>query len=298
MAPVGYGAENDLLSARIDMAEGISELRDVSSEYVEAEMRYVVDDGIPPISYIDWPEEEHKAHPPTYEHRRVRIENGRPRRDEFDLPTHGFKFINHQTAVKDFYSDAEVENVFYPEVAEHIRQAIGAESVHVFDHTIRTPKEVDRDTKYVRKPVKSAHNDYTDNSARQRVRDLLPPEEAEQRLKRRFAIVQLWTSIAGPIESEPLAICDGKSIPEEGFILIERRYSYRTGEVFHIAYNPAHKWIYFPHMDANEALIFKVFDSDADAGVRFTGHSAFDDPTTPENAKPRESIEMRAFAFF
>lgn len=280
------------------MTEGILERLESTDEYVEAEMRYIVDDGIPPFSYIDWPEMEQKSHPATYEYRRVRIENGRPHRNQFGLPSHGFKFINHQTAVKDFYSDAEVERAFYPEVENHIRQATGAESVHVFDHTIRTPKEIDRDTKFIRKPVKSAHNDYTDNSARQRVRDLLPAEEAETRLKRRFAIVQLWCSIAGPVESEPLAICDGQSIPQTGFILIERRYPYRTGEVFHIAYHPAHRWFYFPHMTSNEALIFKVFDSDTNAGVRFTAHSAFDDPTTVANAKPRESIELRAFAFF
>ena len=43
---------------------------------------------------------------------------------------------------------------------------------------------------------------------------------------------------------------------------------------------------------------FKVFDSDASAGVRFTAHTSFDDPTTRPDAKIRESIEMRAFAFY
>jgi len=41
-----------------------------------------------------------------------------------------------------------------------------------------------------------------------------------------------------------------------------------------------------------------VFDTDADAGVRFTAHSAFDDPTSPPDAAIRQSIEMRALAFF
>ncbi len=51
-------------------------------------------------------------------------------------------------------------------------------------------------------------------------------------------------------------------------------------------------------MTRDEALVFKVFDTDASAGVRYTAHTAFDDPTSPPDAKPRESIEMRAFAFF
>ena len=54
----------------------------------------------------------------------------------------------------------------------------------------------------------------------------------------------------------------------------------------------------FPLMTRNEALVFKVFDSDADAGVRFTAHTSFDDPNTAPDAAPRESIEMRALVFY
>ena len=79
---------------------------------------------------------------------------------------------------------------------------------------------------------------------------------------------------------------------------MERRYPHRTAEVYHIAHNPAHVWFYFPQMTRNEALMFKVFDSDAGKPTRFTAHTAFDDPNTPPNAPPRESIETRTFAFF
>ena len=93
-------------------------------------------------------------------------------------------------------------------------------------------------------------------------------------------------------------MCDGRSIPEVGFIRNERRYRDRTAETYHIAYNAAHRWFYFPYMTRDEALVFKVFDSDASAGVRFTAHTSFEDPMTPPDAKGRESIEMRALAFY
>jgi hypothetical protein len=51
-------------------------------------------------------------------------------------------------------------------------------------------------------------------------------------------------------------------------------------------------------MTPGEAVVFKVFDSDESAGPRFTAHSAFKDPTSRPDARPRQSIEMRAFAFF
>jgi hypothetical protein len=266
-------------------------------DFVEADLSYVVDDGQPSIRYIDWPEEAHKAHLPTYAAHRMRIWNGRTADERFTLATHGFQMVDHATAVKDFYDEAEVLRVYYPEVEALIKRESGARRVVVFDHTIRTPDDGRHAERWIRQTVKSVHNDYTERSAPKRVRDILP-DEANQLLKRRFGIIQVWRSIAPRVESEPLAMCDGRSIPEVGFIRNERRYRDRTAETYHIAYNPAHRWFYFPYMTRNEALVFKVFDSDASAGVRFTAHTSFDDPTTAPDAKIRESIEMRALAFY
>jgi hypothetical protein len=150
----------------------------------------------------------------------------------------------------------------------------------------------------IRPTVKSVHNDYTESSAPRRLREIVGDAEAERRFRKRWAIIQVWRPIRGTVLIDPLAICDGRSIPQKGFILVERRYKYRTGEVYHIAHNPAHEWYYFPRMERDEALVFKVFDSDAGKPSRFTAHSAFDDPATPASAPPRESIETRTFAFF
>jgi len=51
-----------------------------------------------------------------------------------------------------------------------------------------------------------------------------------------------------------------------------------------------------PRMQPHEILAFKLFDSDA-ARVQWTGHTAFDDPTAPPDAPPRESIEIRTISF-
>ncbi len=200
--------------------------------------------------------------------------------------------------MKDFYDEAEVLRVYYPEVEKLIQAESGAKRVVVFDHTLRTADDSRHATGWIRQTVKSVHNDYTERSAPKRVRDILPPDEAERLLQRRYGIIQVWRSVAPRVESEPLAMCDGRSIPEVGFIRNERRYRDRTAETYHIAYNPAHRWFYFPEMKRDEALVFKVFDSDAARPSRFTAHSAFDDPATPADAPPRESIETRTFAFF
>jgi len=269
----------------------------IDKAYIEANMRYIVDDGVPPIMYVDWPEEEHKAQLPKYKEYRVKVRNGRPRTNEFNLKTHGFSFVHHNSAVANFYDDENVKTVCYPEVQTLIAEHTKCQKVVVFDHTIRTADDNIVAKFGVRQPVKAVHNDYTKKSARQRVKDILEANEASVVLKHRFAIVQVWRPIK-TIESDPLAICDGRTIPQAGFIRMERRYPNRTAEVYHISYNPSHEWLYFPKMTPNEALIFKVFDTDASAGCRFTAHSAFEDPTSPATAKPRESIELRALVLF
>jgi len=266
--------------------------------FVEAEVSYIVDDGIPPVRYLDWPEEAYKAHPATYEGHRVHIHNGRIADEEFTLPTHGFKLVAHHTAVEDFFDEDEICHIYYPETEQLIKAESGAKRVVVFDHTLRTAEKSRHTDGWVRQAVHAVHNDYTERSAPQRVRDFLAPDEAEAALQGRYGIVQTWRSIAPRVESEPLAMCDGRTIPEIGFIRYERRYRDRTGETYHISYSPEHRWFYFPLMTREEALVFKVFDTDASAGVRFTAHTAFTDPTSRPDAKFRESIEMRALVIY
>jgi hypothetical protein len=269
-----------------------------STDTIRASFNYVVESGRPAVRYIDWPEMEHEAVPPEYREHEMPVRNGRPFRDTFDLDTHGFVFVDHVTQVKDFTDEAERTGVYDKEVQALIKKHSGASDIVVFDHTIRITDDDSQRVSGARPTVKGVHNDYTEDSAPRRLREIVGDAEAERRFKKRWAIIQVWRPIRGTVMIDPLGICDGRSIPRKGFIRVERRYKYRTGEVYHIAHDPAHAWYYFPHMNRNEALIFKVFDSDTSKPSRFTAHSAFDDPATPADAPPRESIETRTFAFF
>jgi hypothetical protein len=268
------------------------------TDTLTAEFNYIVDTGVPPVRYIDWPEMADKAIPPEYRQYPMTVTDGRPLRDSFDLDVHGFAFVDHPTRVRDFTDEAERANVYDPEVQALVKKVSGASHVVVFDHTIRVTDDDSERVSGARPTVKGVHNDYTEDSAPRRLREIVGDEEASKRLKKRYAIIQVWRPIRGPVMVDPLGICDGRSIPREGFIRVERRYQYRTGEVYHIAHNPNHKWYWFPRMTRDEALVFKVFDSDETKPSRFTAHSAFDDPNTPPDAPPRESIETRTFAFF
>jgi len=167
----------------------------------------------------------------------------------------------------------------------------------VFDHTLRSGDEAEREAKLVREPVLSAHNDYTEWSGPQRVREVMG-DEAERLLRRRFAIIQVWRAIGKPIQANPLAILDARSLVPEDLLAAERRYPHRVGQTYRLKYNPSHRWFYFPEMRRDEALVFKVYDSETDGRARFTPHTSFVDPATPPGSSPRQSIEARTMAFF
>ena len=269
----------------------------IEEQAITAGIPYTVNTGETLVNETFGPESVQRRRTGQHELREMTIRNGRPLAGKLSLDGNGFIFVEHRTQVKDFFDAEHLKAVYYPEVERLIKDLAGAKRVVMFDHTVRSGDEGEREAKLVREPVLSAHNDYTEWSGPQRVRDVLPGE-AEELLKRRFAIIQVWRAINQPIQSNPLAVADAKSVAFEDFLLAERRYPNRVGQTYRLMHNPAHRWIYFPRMRRDEALVFKVYDSEKDGRARFTPHTSFDDPTTPAGAPARQSIEARALVFF
>ncbi|HEY1962872.1 MAG TPA: CmcJ/NvfI family oxidoreductase [Rhizomicrobium sp.] len=267
------------------------------ADNVRATLNYIVNTGVKPVAETYGRDGLERRNTSTFAPQSVLIHEGRPLRDTFTLDGSGFELIDHQTAMKTFYDPEELRAVYYPEVERLIAARSGAARVHIFDHTIRTSDESARLVQKLREPVLAVHNDYTEWSGPQRVRDLFPGE-AETILTKRFAIIQVWRAINKPVARDPLAIADARSLAPTDFVPAERRFPDRVGEIYQFAYNPVHRWYYFPRMHREEALVFKVYDSAKDGRARWSAHSAFTDPTSRPDAPPRESIEIRAFAFF
>ncbi len=270
---------------------------DAAADTIEATLNYIISDGSPVFTIVASPGGRDGRSGATPDPRRVVIHNGRPHAAEFALERDGFRFIRHDTRMADFYDEDEIRRVYYPEMEALIKAESGCRRVHVFDHTLRTADDDIRESKKIREVVRRVHNDYTEKSGPQRVRDLLPAE-ADELIKRRFAIIQVWRPIRYPVETFPLAIADARSLSPQNLVISERRAAERIGQTYAITYNPAHQWYWFPQMRREEALVFKTYESMTDGRARWTAHTAFEDPATPPNARPRESIEIRAFAFF
>ncbi|MFZ0038224.1 MAG: hypothetical protein WAK91_12420, partial [Candidatus Acidiferrales bacterium] len=69
------------------------------------------------------------------------------------------------------------------------------------------------------------------------MRDHLPAAEAEERLQNRFAEINVWRPIRGPIESTPLAVCDSSSIEPGDFVPSDLVYRDKVGETYRFTYN-------------------------------------------------------------
>ena len=264
---------------------------------ISAEIPYTVDTGEKLVNETFGPNNIRRRKSGTLDPQPMTIHNGRDAAGELSLEGSGFVLVDHRTAMKDFFDEAELKAVYFPEVERLIRDQSGASRVVVFDHTLRSGDESEREARLVREPVLSAHNDYTEWSGPQRVRELMG-DEAERLLQRRFAVIQVWRAINQPIQSNPLAVCDARSVSADDLMVAERRYPHRVGQTYRLRHNPKHRWFYFPQMRRDEALVFKVYDSEQQGRARFTPHTSFDDPATPPGAPPRQSIEARAFAFY
>jgi hypothetical protein len=226
----------------------------------------------------------------------VIVEDARPLDGKLSLEREGFILVHNTSAVTDFFDDNEVRTVYYPECERFLRDATGAARVCVFDHIVRSAVRA-KAQKGVKLPSRGAHNDYTLASAPQRVRDFFHAE-AESLLKNRFAIINVWRPIRGPVRESPFAICDARTVGPEDFVASDLLYPDRKGETYGLKFNPRHRWYYFSEMQPNEAMLLKCYDSADDGRARMTAHTGFDDPNSPADAPPRESIESRAFAFF
>jgi len=223
--------------------------------------------------------------------REVTIEDARGRESEFTIDRNGFQLVKAPTVVRNFYDPDEIKRVYYPEVEQLLKDKLGCSRVFVFDHNVRNAT-----IEGMAKPSRQVHNDHTVNSAPRRVRDHLP-DDAEELLKGRFGIVNVWRPVRGPVLDSPLALCDARSFTDADLIASDLVYAHVRGETSRVEYNPAHRWYYFSEQQTDEVLFIRVHDSSNDGRARLSFHTSFENPLTPD-APPRESIEVRTLVFF
>jgi hypothetical protein len=263
---------------------------------VQAEIAFLAAQTSHPFVYAHEPPEGGEPETVRFASHAVRIEDVRGG-EALRLEEHGATLGQWPTRIRRFYDESHVRQRYYPESAEIIRAALGADQVIVFDHNVRrgTTLKVQADRQDVGRPVHHAHADYTPRSALNRLRHELGPR-AEQGVSR-YLQVNLWRPIRAPLRDAPLALCDGASVASHALRTTELRYADRTGEIYYLTYEPCQRWYFASDMAVDEAWLFKNFDSAPPGPASVAPHSAFTD-SRHADVLPRESIEVRALAIF
>src|ERR1700742_4541465 len=214
-----------------------------SLPFVRAELNYLAPiDGKPRTYALDPPPGEPKSTALPEPHQ-VPIFDGRAVANSFSLDREGFALVRQPTAVRDFYSDEEVRKVYYPAAEAFIKASLRADRVVIFDHTVRRRVEGSDDIRGAgpRQPATRVHVDQTEISGANRVREHLP-DEADELLKGRVQVINVWRPIRGPLRDAPLAMADGQTVEPGDLVASDLIYPTRSGETYSVKYNPNHRW--------------------------------------------------------
>lgn len=260
------------------------------------------EDGDTPIGYWFYEPEAGKRttlRPAGQDRHIVTVEDAWPIAETASADAEGFEIHDFASPFCNFEDMKAVETAFYPQAVDFVKRHTGAARVVVFDHTLRQRSSLDvtKQNTTNRSIPFAVHSDFTPRSGPQRVRDIMG-DEAEDLLRRRVAFYNVWKPLYDTVEELPLGVCDARSVAEGDMMVMHLKYPDRDGEIYTMRHSPDHRWYYFPRMTKDHALLLKTYDSATDGRTRFNVHSAFDDPSSPKNAKPRRSIEVRTMAFF
>ncbi|KKY14601.1 hypothetical protein UCRPC4_g06688 [Phaeomoniella chlamydospora] len=290
---------------------------------------------IDPASYIDSKEPFvkpwSKVDGPGYSFKLV--EHARPVKDirgqesKYSTDTSGFAVYNYPAQEKSFTDEKAVREGYYAEVEQVLRDKLpGIKKVVIFDHTIRR-----REKSSPRQPVQQVHVDQTPGAAETRVRRHVPAGEAEDLLKGRYQIINVWRPIRHPASDFPLAVIDWRTTTPEDFVKVDLLYPQRQdkddddrgkevlpdttsvfshqgyevkGETFAVKQSDRHRLYYMKDMEPDEVMFIKCFDSRSqtmggkEGLAHCTPHTAFADPQTPADVPGRQSIEVRCLVFY
>ncbi|KAH9483451.1 Hydroxylase/desaturase CTB9 [Psilocybe cubensis] len=229
----------------------------------------------------------------------IAIENARGREHEVSLDKTGFAFFHHVSKHTSFENEDNVKTAYYLESAELLKKLTGANRVEIFDHTVRKSNLGPGVENLIYGPVSMVHIDQSNDASVARVHLHMPAADVPKLLSKRFQIINLWRPIHHTALDYPLALCDSRSVDPTDIVPVKLIFPDRVGELLSVKHSEKHKWWYLRGMTPDDIVLIKCYDSVQDGSVAVaTPHTAFYDPTAPDGAIPRESIELRALVFY
>jgi len=224
------------------------------------------------------------------------------------LAQHGFVLLKAPTQVTDWGDADQMASRYLPEVETMIRERLypGRNMI------IRQPpspmrRGVGTTTPQYGLGVHSDHGTTADDVQRNVEAFTSPEVGAQWRAAferddvEEYITLDFWrtTNMAGPLKHMPLALCDPTSLDQADIIPTALEGIAPGGALTHhvsLAYKEDQRWYYYPDMTPDEVLVFKLVQlkkGEQSQPYRACFHTAFEDPTAPPDAQPRQSCEHR-----
>lgn len=154
------------------------------------------------------------------------------------------------------------------------------------------------------------HVDFNYEESQRVARRLLDLYHIKHSTYSRCLMTSFWRPLSSPPQSVPLAICDGSTVADGDEVIdymmvadpqpnadVTAEPSGRVvceSSLFY--HNPAHRWYWIPDMHPDEALLFKLCDSNREGAWRVPHTAAINSLADADHA--RESVEFRTIAYF
>jgi len=272
----------------------------MQGQFLKTKLHYIRSESVntPVVNYSG--ENESQNYSEDYIFHETQIHNARVLKANIpaNLDTEAFKLVNFEPTEVNYLEPELVKQNYYAEVERLIKKETGAAHVFAFDHTVRRGIKNSN-----RHPAYHIHNDYTFETGKSRAESVLGEDVIKMFAGKRMIQVNVWRSIDGVVEKDPLALMDATTLDDNDLIKTKIEFNdmhsgeKHSGEIFALKKNKAQKWYYYPEVNAEEAILIKGFDTDNSHSC-FAMHTAFPLPDQGENNKPRQSIETRTYAFF
>lgn len=228
----------------------------------------------------------------------------------------GFELMDHSSQVAR-WQDEDIAETHYAEIAALARRLSGCDHALVSSHIIRSPQQAALHPDLA--PISSVHSDFAasygdlvrsqyQSSDQQVIARLLQAGITADDVSsaKRLLILQFWRNLGPEKMDLPLAFCDARTVSQADIqpSLVENyagaSFDFETLSIAPPQVVDQHEWYGFPHMNRDEVVAFRTYDSDCLGTERpyWTPHSAFADPQVALGQPSRMSIELRATCLF
>ncbi|OAQ60213.1 hypothetical protein VFPPC_10642 [Pochonia chlamydosporia 170] len=211
----------------------------------------------------------------------------------FSLDKDGFQFVPDVYHGPMFIEDLQT---YINTMSNWLTTHLDCSEVFVFDFALRHEHSRALGIKGFVDVARRVHCDQTPRSAIGRIK-LHMGMRADELLRGRCRLINIWRPLVPVVESYPLAACSFTSVTAQDFVPVDVIFPHYAEEAFEIIASKRHRWYYRSKMTWKDVALLKIYDNNQEDRVAYCApHTGFRDPRSGSQI-PRSSIELRCLVF-